>query len=478
MNMLFDDYEGFREAGHELIEQLISFYKEDLSKLPLPVSVDKNSVIEANDFALPLGSGDIVELTKNLVSENMYCAVHQNHPRYVATVPGPSAIISALGDFIASGFNTFAGNWSEGAGVVTLEHQVINWMCQILDFPTGSGGILTPSGTLSNLTALVAARENNVNSRNASNHNNAILLSAEAHFTFERICTVMGIPRENLVKVRTDASGSMDLANLRSIYKECLSKSLNVFCVVANAGTINTGAVDDFVSIREFCDEYKLWMHVDGAMGAAGILDNRNKNLFTGIYNADSVTIDFHKWWFQSYESSALIFKDVDAFYQTYAHSAAYIDSLKVGDLDPYDLGIQLTRYGRSIKAWLTFKTLGIEHIGKAITLCHDNSKKIAQALEKDGNWKIITGPQLATFTFVAIDNQNNEVSEEKMESIINLVEADTRAGILGTKIKDKSVIRICTINPQITINDIEIILDVLNEARNKVVNFEVSRGS
>ena len=460
---LFDDFEQFRKAADKSIEELIRFHKHELPVLDLPSSVAPHKAASASGVQIPWEGTDLSTIVDELVKQYLYCAVHQNHPRYVSTIPGPASFVSCLGDLLASGFNSFAGNWSEGAGAVDLERQVISWVAQIMSFPENSGGLLTPSGTLSNLTALVAARSMLIPDAHLSAA--TLIISKTAHFSFERIARVMGIRSENLVRVQTKRSGEIILDDLADTIRRCSQNGKKVFCVVANAGTTNTAAVDDFAEIRRICDSHGIWMHVDGAFGGAGVLDTRNRSLFEGMSRADSITLDFHKWWFQSYESSALLFSDSAPFASAFTDSADYLDSLKNDRIDPYDLGIQVTRSARSVKAWLTFKALGLEKIVEAVRVCQDNSEKLCALLEATGHWRIITGPQLATFTFCALDQSGELMEKREMESLIQDVERNDKVGIIGTVVNKLPALRVCAINPALNESDISIMVETLESA-------------
>jgi len=287
-----------------------------------------------------------------------------DHPRFFAFIPSSPTWPSVLGDLLATGFNVFQGTWLESAGPSQLELVVIDWFRDWLGLPEKGGGLLTSGGSAANLVALVTAREW------AGNPQNPVLyVSDQGHSSLERAARIIGIPLENVRKIPTDGTFRMDVELLREAVGKDRAAGMHPLCVCANAGATNTGAIDPLDSIARLAKEESLWFHVDGAYGGFALLVPGERGAFRGIEEADSITLDPHKWLFQPYETGCLLVRDTGLLEDAFRILPEYLQDTALGKehVNFADRGIQLTRGFRALKVWMSIQILGLRAFREGI---------------------------------------------------------------------------------------------------------------
>ena len=324
---------------------------------------------------------------------------HQAHQRCFEFVPGPNNYASALADFVASSFNIFAGAWLGPSGVASIEVKSINWLKTIFGLPKTAGGLFVSGGSMANLTALAVARHIKLqnNPTNAS-----IYFSDQTHSSVPKGLKILGFQPYQIRSVKADEKYRLSLESLKAQVDEDRKRGLVPFCVVANAGTTNTGAVDPLPELVQYCKEQGLWLHVDGAYGGAVALTDEGKVLLKGIDKADSITIDPHKWLFQPYEIGCLLVRDTYHLKEAFKVTAEYLDVLEDNgeQINFSDHGVQLTRGFRALKFWMSLKTFGLSNFRKAITRGFRNAEYVQSILAPSPHWEIVTPATMGVINF------------------------------------------------------------------------------
>src|SRR6185437_5329834 len=233
--------------------------------------------------------------------------LHVDHPRFFAFVPGPGNYVSTMADALASGFNVFNGTWLGGSAAAAIELAVIGWFRGFCGFPETAGGLFVSGGSAANLTALHSARITKLGDRIAGAN---IYFSDQTHYSVERALRVIGFAREQFRKIPSDDSFRLPMESLREAIRADRAAGLRPFCVVANAGTTNTGAVDPLPDLADLCAEEGLWLHADGAYGAAAVICERGRQKLAGLDRVDSLSLDPHKWLFQPFECGCVLLRD------------------------------------------------------------------------------------------------------------------------------------------------------------------------
>ncbi|MEU8382197.1 pyridoxal-dependent decarboxylase [Streptosporangium sp. NPDC048865] len=299
------------------------------------------------------------------------------HPGFMAHVPSGGLFQGAVGEFVARSLNRFAGAWAAAPGFARLEANVIDWFCSLMGYGEGSFGYLTTGGSIANFMALRCALERLPEHQH---HRAAVYVSDQGHFSVAKAERLAGIGAGGHRAVPTDGAYRMDLVALRETIERDLRYGTPPACVVATAGTTNTGAVDDLRAVAGLCREYGVWFHVDACFGGFFRLTRRGRALLDGIEEADSIAVDAHKSLFLPHGSSALLVRDKSTLKQAFAiPDAAYIPELSQDDDRPdfMDYGPELTREFRGLTAWLPIKMHGIN----AFERCLDDKLDLAEDL-------------------------------------------------------------------------------------------------
>ena len=387
-----------KELGYQVVDLVVD-HIESLPNQPVGRTGSRQSLQELLEEPLPEKGSDpqqVLELAKRAVLSNTF---NVQHPRFFAFVPGPSNYISVLADMLASGFNVFAGTWLEGSGPAEVERVTIDWLRQLFGFPETAGGLFVSGGSVANLTALVVARELKLQ---GPVEKGVVYCSDQTHSSIERGMRVLGLGPHQLHKIPTDDDFRLSLPELERTVALDRSGGKTPFCVVANAGATNTGAVDRLDAVAELCRDQGLWLHVDGAYGAAAVLSEKERCRLKGIEQADSLSLDPHKWLFQPYEAGCLLLRDRRQLWECFHILPEYLKDTTPAEeeINFYDYGIQLTRGFRALKLWLSLKVFGLENFRKAVERGVELAEEAERMLRRSGCWQVVTPAQMAMVTF------------------------------------------------------------------------------
>jgi aromatic-L-amino-acid decarboxylase len=394
--------------------------------------------------------------------------VQQDHPRYFASIPSPGNAIAAFGDAIAAGINIFGGNWAEGSGAAAIELACVEWLCRLCGLPDGAGGLFMSGGTMATLTALAAARQE-VSGEDGLG--GVLYTSTEGHFSIERAAKVLGLGPAGIRKLPVDESLRIDLTSLRRAIAEDRAAGRRPFAVVATAGSTSTAVVDPLRDLGALCRDEGLWLHVDAAYGGPAMLTEVGRELLAGIELSDSITIDPHKWLFQPFGLGCLLVRDPDALRKTFRLVPAYLEELSAaGDVDFYDYGIEVSRPFRALRLWLSLRVFGVAAFRHAIEHGFRLAETAATEIAADPRLELVTGPQLGVVCF-AYDEPG---IEEKMRG--EICDLATRAlssegwAVVGcTQVHDQRVMRMCTMNPRTTPEEVRRTVKLLAEHAERI---------
>jgi glutamate/tyrosine decarboxylase-like PLP-dependent enzyme len=392
--------------------------------------------------------------------EVMSAVTTVDHPRFYAFVPGPGGFVGAMGDALAAGFNVFAGHWLAASGPGAVELQTIDLLRRECGFPEGAGGLFVSGGSMANLSGLATARAVKLG---GPDPRAIVYLSDQAHSSVAKGLRVLGFAPAQVRSIAVDDGLRMDAGALSDAIAADRQAGLRPFCVVASAGTTNTGAVDPLEALSAICRSNDLWLHVDGAYGAAAALTARGRSALGGLALADSIALDPHKWLFQPFEIGCVLVRDMRHLHQAFAvhpdDNASYLaDVGRMAEREVvfYEHGIQLTRAFRALKLWMSLRIFGLaayrEAIDRGIALAEDAE----EMLRADGRWEVVTPAQLAVVTFAprlpgATVAEVNAVVERAVERLT----ADGYAMVTSTQVRGRSVLRFCLIHPDARLEEV-----------------------
>jgi glutamate/tyrosine decarboxylase-like PLP-dependent enzyme len=456
--------EEMRSLGYHIVDQIVEHF-ETLETKPV-MRVTPRAELEAElREPLPEEPAPVESLLDQLRRVVWPNIGNVQHPRFFAFIPSPSNFVSVMADALAAGFNPFAGNWLEGSGTSQIELVTIDWLREMCGLPETAGGLFVSGGSMANLTALAAARRARLDRRS---DDAVIYFSDQTHNSIEKALRVLGFAREQIRALPSDEVFRLPVESLRQAVAEDRADGKQPFCVIANAGTTNTGAVDPLDQLADLCDQENLWLHVDGAYGAAAGLSERGRKLLTGIERADSLSLDPHKWLFQPFEIGCVIARDARLLKKTFHTMAEYLEDTKRAEeeeINYYDYGVQLTRGFRALKLWLSLKTFGAAAFRKGINHGFEMAEFAESLLRQSDCWRIISPATfgIVTFRYVADGCSDSEINEIHRR-MVEAMSEDGFAFANSTSIRGQTVMRLCTINPRTTGEDVRATIKQLEQ--------------
>jgi glutamate/tyrosine decarboxylase-like PLP-dependent enzyme len=375
-------------------------------------------------------------------------------------VHGGGTAVGMLAEMLAAGLNANLGGRDHMP--IEVERQIVHWMRDLFGFPGGASGIFVTGTSMANLLAVLVARTHALGAiarQHGAGADGALLTayaSKAAHGCISRAMDIAGLGSDALRKIEIDADHRIDVAALRAQIASDREIGFKPFIVVASAGTVDVGAIDDLAALAALCREEGIWFHVDGAFGALAILSPELAPRLAGIELADSIALDFHKWGQVPYDAGFLLVRDGERHAQAFAQPAAYLRrearGLAAGSSWPCDLGPDLSRGFRALKTWFTLKTFGTERLGAVIARTCALAKYLEARVLAEPRLELLAPVNLNIVCFryraVDADEINREIVADVQESGI--------AAPSSTTIDGRFAIRAAIVNHRTDVADID----------------------
>ncbi|MFE3824046.1 pyridoxal phosphate-dependent decarboxylase family protein [Streptomyces sp. NPDC059092] len=419
-------------------------------------------VVAAVDLDRPLG--DASAALDELESVYLRDAVYFHHPRYLAHLNCPVVIPAVLGEAVLSAVNSSLDTWDQSAGGTLIERRLIDWTAQRIGLGAGADGVFTSGGTQSNLQALLFAREE---AKTDEPTKLRVFASECSHFSVQKSATLLGLGPNAVVSIPCDREKRMQTVVLAAELERCRAEGLTPMAVVATAGTTDFGSIDPLPEIAALCEEYDTWMHVDAAYGCGLLASLTRRPLLDGIEHADSVTVDYHKSFFQPVSSSAVLVRDG----ATLRHATYHADYLNprrtVEERIPnqVDKSLQTTRRFDALKLWMTLRVMGADGIGELFDEVCDLAAEGWQLLAADPRYDVVVEPQLSTLVFRYIPEHvagPTEIDRANLHARKALF-ASGEAVVAGTTVDGRQYLKFTLLNPETTVLDIAAVLDLIS---------------
>jgi aromatic-L-amino-acid decarboxylase len=378
------------------------------------------------------------------------------NPGFVGYIPGGGLYASALADFVACAINRYTGVSMPAPALVQMEASILRWLCNLFGLPESSQGVLTPGGSMSNLSAIVTARSAMLGDRFLDG---IIYASDEVHHSIAKSARIAGIPPHGLHIVASDDALHRDLGALREAVLEDRARGRRPFMVIASAGTINTGAIDALDGIATFADEEGLWFHVDAAYGGFFQLTDRGRHRLKGIERADSITLDPHKGLFLPYGTGCLLVRDGAALREAHESHAQYLPrpSDDPGLPDFSSFSPELTRDFRGLRLWLPLHLHGVATFVEALDQKLDLAAFVYAELNAVSQIDVPWAPELSLVAF-----RPRNASDQVAEEWLNRINSTGKMWLSSAPIRGRSHLRMCILShrshPQRIRDGVEII--------------------
>ena len=404
-------------------------------------------------------------------------AAREPHPGFAGYVPGCPTFPAVLGDWLATGYNLFAGVWPVAEGPNALEVTVLEWFRTWVGLPPGTGGLLTNGGSGATLTAMVAARHAAVGDDPSRLRRLTVYTSDQAHTAVLRAAWIAGISRDHVRVLPTDANFRLAVPALRDAIVADRAAGRLPFLVAVSAGTTNTGAVDPLDEIADLCAAERLWLHADAAYGGFAVLTVRGRALLTGLGRCDSVALDPHKWLFVPFECGCLLAREPARLRAAFAVDPEYLRDVATGAgtfdaperavVNFADYGEQLTRQSRALKVWLSVRYFGLAAIRAEIDRAIDLAIYAETIVRATPLLEVLAPAQLAILCFrVRPPNVEDAYALDGLNARVNAaVNAGGRFVVSSTRVRGAFSLRMCVIGFRTTRDDIDALLRAVVEA-------------
>ena len=474
----------FREVGHRLVDRLADF----LGSLPTRDVTPPDA--DAESYRTALGRGPLPEegcnpqeLLDQAASLLLDRSLFNGHPRFMAYITSSAAPIGALGDLLAASVNANCGSWGLSPMASLIEEQTVNWIAQLVGYPSPCGGLLVSGGNMANMVGFWAGRaaraDPDVRARGLAGSPARLMAyaSSETHTWLQKAADLSGLGTEGVRSIPVDGRQRMCVDVLAARIDEDRAAGLHPFLVVGTAGTVSTGAVDPLGAIAAICREQRLWFHVDGAYGAPAAVTPDAPDDLRALSEADSVAVDPHKWLYAPIEAGCTLVRDQQALAAAFAyHPAYYHFDGEAAVPNYYELGPQNSRGFRALKVWL-----GLRHVGRAgyARMIGDDirlGRELFELLSAHAELEAVTqGLSITTFRYVPPGVERHDTANTEMLNAINTTVLDRlqrsgRAMVSNAVVDGRFLLRACIVNFRTSRGDLEALRDLTVEIGRGVV--------
>ncbi len=455
---------------------LVADYFARVSELPVFPETDAARVANRLRTSLPIEGEPVATLMEDCRAV-IDASRHNGHPRFFGYVASPSTPAGAFADLVASALNANVTSWRSAPAGVEVERTVVRWLGSLIGYDEDARGLLTSGGSMANLNALLIAhrvKARDETSRRGLRAAGAVMTvysSDQVHMSVVKAADVLGLGREQVRLVPSDGRLRLDVRALRERIAGDINEGLRPFCVVANAGTVNTGAVDPLAEVARVAAEHDLWFHVDGAYGAPAAMDSTKRALFEGIERADSVSLDPHKWLYAPVDAGCLLFRDERAVSRVFqSFDADYIKVHEQAEDEAFafwDYGVELSRRFRALKIWLMLRYYGTRRVAAAISKDNRLAAELGALVAAADDFELLAPVELSIccFRYVTPGARTDEELNELNARIMHRVQRGGRAYLSNAIIGGRYGLRACITNFRTTSRDIRATLDIVREA-------------
>ena len=460
-----DDWDAARTAAHRIVDDAVEHLR-GVRERPvwqeMPDHVRAAFLTPVPEKPTPL-ENVYGELTKNLMPYPM----GNIHPRFWGWYMGAGNFTGALADFVAAidGSNLGGGN----TAAAQLDRQTVNWLKEMMGFPANAGGTLTSGGSMANMVGLTVARNAmagvDVRADGVTNlpHPLRFYASDQVHSCHQKAMETLGLGNRALVHVTSDAEFRMDISALEKAIADDRAAGLRPACVIATAGTTNTGSIDDLKAIGDLCRREGLWFHVDGCIGALIRIAPQNAFLVEGIEAADSLALDPHKWLHAPFEAGCALVRDRALHFSTFALHGDYLEEKPRGMAAGeylFDYGFELSRGFKALKIWMALKEHGTEKFGRLIDQNIAQGAYLTQLIAAEPSLELMAPTVINIVCFRFRLEGADEAAHEALNTEIMLrLQEEGTAVMTDTTIHDRHCLRAAVNNHRTRRNDLELLV-------------------
>jgi len=414
--------------------------------------------------ALDDGPHDLEKTHELFMKDVLPYALGNVHPGFMGWVHGGGTPVGMLAEMLAAGLNANLGGRDQAP--IEIEHQVVQWVRKLFNFPETASGLFVTGTSMANLIGVLIARtallsdEVRHKGLTADNRQLVAYTSAGAHVSIVQAMDIAGFGSDALRMIPVDHQHQMDIAALELTIAEDRKAGMTPFFIAGTVGTVGVGAIDNLQAIAELCQREHIWFHVDGAYGALAMLAPEIAPRLQGIEQADSIAFDFHKWGQVPYDAGFILVRDGKLHQNTFASPTAYLKrearGMAAGSPWPCDFGPDLSRGFRALKTWFTIKVYGAEKLGQVVANTCALAQHMKQRIEAEPKLELLAPVALNIVCFRYRSADANRVNAD-------LVVALQESGIAApstTTVNGQLAIRAAIVNHRTTVKDIDALID------------------
>ncbi|MEZ8708477.1 pyridoxal phosphate-dependent class III aminotransferase [Vibrio alginolyticus] len=445
--------------------------KSVFEQVTAPYSGMDPKALEAAIHDVDLDNGNaplktVIDDAAELVAKN---AIFTQHPDCIAHLHTPPLMPAIAAEAMIAALNQSMDSWDQASSATYVEQKVVNWLCDKYELGEKADGIFTSGGTQSNQMGLMLARDWIADKLSAHSIQKLglpeyadklrIVCSKKSHFTVQKSASWMGLGEKAVMTVDANADGTMDVTKLDEVLNQAKAEGLIPFAIVGTAGTTDHGAIDDLDFIADIAAKHDMWMHVDGAYGGALILSSQKTRL-KGCERAHSISVDFHKLFYQTISCGALLVNDKSNF-KFLLHHADYLNREHDELPNLVDKSIATTKRFDALKVFMTMQSVGPKALGDMYDHLLEQTLEVADMIRDNKHFELLAEPSLSTVLFRAT---HESADLDELNKTLRL-EALTRGiAVLGeTIVDDKTALKFTILNPCLTTADFESLLSKIN---------------
>jgi aromatic-L-amino-acid decarboxylase len=422
------DWDRMRKLGHRMVDDLVTWWSsldDRPAWQPIP-----GAVLERLASSVPEQPTPPEQVYEEFRRDILPYPTGNSHPTFFSHVIGTGTPLGAFSDLLAAGLNcnVFGGHQA----ACHVERQVIAWLASILGLPLEAGGLILSGGSMANIVALAVALRDRTDfdvrrqGLHSAKLRPRLYCSSETHNCLDKGADLLGLGSESVRRLPVDETFRLAPETLEAAIVQDRAAGWQPFCVVGNAVTVGTGAIDPLGALADVCKRHGLWLHVDGAIGAVGVLSPTLAPALVGLERADSIAFDLHKWLYVPYEAGCLLVRDVETERKAFSNATAYLSvldaGLSSGDAWPNQLGPELSRGFKALKVWMSIKEHGVSGYRRAIETNVLQARHLGQLIEGQPALELLApvSANIVCYRFVSkglggpeLDTLNRRIVEE-----------------------------------------------------------------
>jgi aromatic-L-amino-acid/L-tryptophan decarboxylase len=465
------DWEEFRSLARRMLDDTIDYLvslRERPAWQPMPDDV-------RNSFAEPLPAQPIgpAAAYSEFVNHVRPYPNGNNHPRFWGWVQGTGTPLGMMAEMLAAALNPHMAGFNQAPALV--EEQVLSWLTQLMGMPPETTGALVSGGTMANLIGLAVARcakaGFDIREHGLQYYRGPRLVfyaSSETHGWCQKAAELLGLGDSAFRRVAVHPDYRINVNALKTLVESDRQENMLPFCVVGNAGTINTGATDDLRALAEVCGEENLWFHVDGAFGALARLSEKLRPIADGIEQAASLAFDLHKWMYLPFEVGCILIRDPQAHRKAFGLQQNYFGDFTrgviAGGLPFAHRGIELTRSFRALKVWMSLKAHGVQTFARLIEQNVSQAQYLEKLLRARAGFELLAPVALNTVCFrYRPPNWPEQSLNGLNQEILYRVQESGVAVISSTILDGRFALRAAITNHRSRRDDFDIFVEILS---------------